>query len=505
MNILLDAFFDANYGDDIYISVVTAKFSRCKFYVFLEHYPEGIIEWAERIPNLYLLPETEIFTAKNMFDAYLCIGGDIFPDGGDFTKRKAFLKSVKEVGGKAFFLGFSLFQNYSEQTRQDLREMMKDADLIAPRDTRSAEFLRSLLPDQEITVTSDLAFTYFEELYKQHRSRCEGTGSLHPNRKPCMGISVRKPNYAGAEEMQGYVSSLAQAAKGYLQKHEDGEVLLLSLSSGMTQDMEVSEAILKEAGDSRIRHVIYSGDIPEITEAMAECSIVLCTRLHAMIACMAMGIPFLPILYEVKQKYILDEVGYSGDRIRFDRMDGESLLACVLAGVEAETKNWLSTLPELENYLARSDQVNTRIQEFLEAPKWQENIQKTDTSGPVCAEKEYAKQQAQIVMQKNRELDALAEEMKQNLLIIHELQQENERLTSLIHECNLEDSRLRTLIEKCTARQSQADRIISAVTPFFAFRAGRLAMAITGKLYRGDLANAEIIRAEIEKYYAENE
>ena len=96
MNILLDAYFDSNYGDDIFIKGITSVFSSHKFYAFLEHYPEKIVRWADGIPNLFPLPENDLFLDKKMFDAYICVGGDIFPDGGDFSKRKAYLSKVSE-------------------------------------------------------------------------------------------------------------------------------------------------------------------------------------------------------------------------------------------------------------------------------------------------------------------------------------------------------------------------------------------------------------------------
>ena len=89
MNIYLDAYFDCNYGEEIFIKGITALFPMHRFYTILEHYPDRIIRWADEIPNLFLLPEKKLFMDKRFFDAYVCVGGDIFPDGGDFEKRKS--------------------------------------------------------------------------------------------------------------------------------------------------------------------------------------------------------------------------------------------------------------------------------------------------------------------------------------------------------------------------------------------------------------------------------
>ena len=81
MNILLDAYFDRNFGDDLFVDTITKLYGKYKFYTFMENYPPEIQKWAEKIPNLYLLPECPVMLRKGFFDAYICVGGDIFPDG----------------------------------------------------------------------------------------------------------------------------------------------------------------------------------------------------------------------------------------------------------------------------------------------------------------------------------------------------------------------------------------------------------------------------------------
>ena len=165
MNILLDAYFDLNYGDDIFIETITGMYPAYKFYSFLEYYPQEVCDWAQRIPNLYLLPESNVFLQKNMFDAYICVGGDIFPDQGDYSKRKSYVEAVKQCNGTVAFLGFSLFHEYGENTKKDIGELMAMADIIAPRDEQSADLLRQMLREtahekgtEQVHAMADLAF-----------------------------------------------------------------------------------------------------------------------------------------------------------------------------------------------------------------------------------------------------------------------------------------------------------------------------------------------------------
>lgn len=372
MNILLDAFYDLNYGDDIFIETVTGLFPGCKFYSFLEHYPENVIDWANKIPNLYLLPECDMFLGKNMFDAYMCIGGDVFPDNGDFTKRKKYVQAVKEVHGTVIFWGFSLFRSYSEQTRKELAEMMGKADIIAPRDECSAQLLRQLLPQKQISTIADLAFL-------SEWTAAEKTARL--------GISVRRPNYATEEAMHRYITDLQEVINTYLAGNSEREAVLLSLSDGNTSDTAVAEEILKGVAEGeRVKHTVYTGDIAAIKAEIAGCELVICTRLHAMISCIAMGVPFIPIVYEVKIEHILQDIGYRKTVIPFA---DTGALTAHMEEMLAESAEPLWTPEGAQEYISRTVAMKDSVQALLGCGN--DKVEKTDTTGPVCREIEQVK------------------------------------------------------------------------------------------------------------------
>ena len=206
-----------------------------KFYAFLEDFPMEILVWTQGIPNLYALPQEALFLSKDLFDAYICVGGDIFPDGGDFTKRKRWVKNVKEAGGHVLFLGFSLYDTYCEKTRSDIIELMKDADVIAPRDSASAEMLTTWMPEKKISEMADLAFT------AKWKDKVTVKGLL--------GISVREPLYADELQMDQYIGELQKVTDGYLQADPTRRVRFLCLSAGSVSDREVAQRILAGLND----------------------------------------------------------------------------------------------------------------------------------------------------------------------------------------------------------------------------------------------------------------
>lgn len=369
MNILLDAFYDLNYGDDIFIETVTGLFPGCKFYSFLEHYPQKVIDWAGKLENLYLLPECDVFLQKNMFDAYVCVGGDVFPDGGDFTKRKKYVQAVKQAQGPVIFWGFSLFDTYCESTCQDIVEMMGPADVIAPRDEASAQRLRQLMPEKEITPVADLAFL------------SQWTAA---EKKPRLGISVRRPNYATDADMERYSTDLCNAVNTYLAGDPVREAVIFSLSDGNTSDTAVAEKLLAGVdATERVKHTVYTGDTAAIKTEIASCELVICTRLHGMISCIGLNVPFIPVVYEVKMAHILQDIGYRGDVIRFQDTGG--LKAQLTQALEASAEP-LWSAEDARKYIRRTEAVKEKVHTLLGHEE--KRIVKTDGTGPSCWEKE---------------------------------------------------------------------------------------------------------------------
>lgn len=408
MNILLDAFYDLNYGDDLFIETITGLFPKYKFYSFLEHYPPKVIEKAQRIENLYLLPECGTFLKKNMFDAYICVGGDVFPDQGDYTKRKAYVRSVKQSKGMVAFWGFNLFHDYCEQTQKDIVELMDDADIIAPRDEKTAHLLRQMMPDKEISAVADLAFL---SDWKSHSPAGE-----------IMGISVRQPNYAASHDMEQYTAKLQEVIKAYLEGNERRRVKIFSLSCGNTSDEAVAQAIIDGvAAAERVEHIVYTGDTSLIKEEISKCSVMICTRLHAMISCIAMNVPFLPIVYEVKMDHILEEIGYRGDIIRFQDIGNSEIQPD--RAVEAFRAGCLWDKTAENRYIAHTEEIMRKLRGLLCCEGLGEYISKEDLSGPVCEDRENIAATYQTALhQRNADVMTLEEALEQRAMDVATLE-----------------------------------------------------------------------------------
>ena len=451
MNILLDAFYDLNYGDDLFIETITGLFPKCKFYSFLEYYPPKVIEKAQKIANLYLLPECSAFLKKNMFDAYICVGGDIFPDQGDYTKRKAYVRSVKQSNGVVAFWGFNLFHNYCEQTQKDLVELMGDADIVAPRDEKSAQYLRQLMPGKEISAIADLAFL---SDWKQNAS----AGNV-------LGISVRRPNYASDEDMNRYTSGLQKVICSYLERNDGRRVKIFSLSTGNTSDEAVTQQIIDGiVARDRVEHIVYTGDTAVIKEEISKCDVMICTRLHAMISCIALNVPFIPVVYEVKMDHILEEIGYRGKVIRFKEIGNATMDPDQVVSAFKADDLWDKKAESA--YIDHTEAIMKKLCGLLRYDSLANHISKEDMSGPVCEEKENLSTTIQtVVNQRNVDVktleDALQQRAKDVATLEDALQQRARDVATLESALNQRNVDVATLENALAELQAELQEIKS--------------------------------------------
>ena len=339
MRILLDAYFDNNFGDDLFITTLLERYPDALFYAFWNKTHPAVLEKALDYRNLVMLPGQCELRGAMPFDGYVMIGGDVLPDGIDYGWRIDGMRQVKERGGFVAMLGFSLYEAYGEKTRQDLAAMAALADSIVARDRASAERFRALVPEAKVTESTDMAFA------KPHRDRGNG-GS------PILGIAPRRKLYSTDQEHEDFCKAMAAVADGWLKNHPTGTVRFLALSTGEYDD-RVTAADIRGfmAAPERTETVAHTGTVPAFLERVAECTAMVPTRFHGLVFALIYGIPFVPVPYEVKLTQLLDEIGYEGTRIPY----GQAVTEAVIAQTVAELDQKFENREAVEKYRAKAD------------------------------------------------------------------------------------------------------------------------------------------------------
>lgn len=357
MNILLDAYFDHNFGDDLFISIVTRRYAEHRFFAFIGGCEASVCQWAGRFPNLVVLPKCPTLWQTGMFDAYLMIGGDVLPDGGDYTgsyeRRLQFMRTVKACGGYVAMLGFNLYHQYSPKTEGDLREMLRLADDVVPRDRWSFEYLRGIANEPKIRLGADMAFCLPRP--------CGGKSAVGHR----LGISVRKKLACAAETDQAYQQSMAGLADAYLERYADAEIVFLALSYGSSDDARTAAEIQNRMRQrDRTRIAAYCGDPESYIGEFEACHAIVATRFHAFVMAAMLRKPLVAVPYEVKVTHVLDEIGYDGPRIPY----GEAPEDLCRIAEELDVPRY--HMEKLEQYAARANTLFDGIDRWQKETAW---------------------------------------------------------------------------------------------------------------------------------------
>ena len=411
MRIFLDAYFDNNFGDDLFIDLLLKRYPDVLFYTFWKKTPQNVVNRASRFSNLVILPGDCMMQTNWNYDAYVMIGGDVLPDGVDYSERICRMKHVKECGGFVALLGFSLYEKYGEKTIADLQVMAKIADAIVIRDKVSAERFKTLVPDAQVTEATDMVFTteFGAEKYKKDN---------------VLGIIPRRKLYSTDEEHWAYCRSMAAVTDAYLKNNPEAGVRFLAYSTGEYDDRVTATDIIGLMKDSaKAELVAYGGEINTFLQAIGSCSALIPTRFHGLVLALIFRIPFVAVPYEVKITQLLNELNYNRTQIPY--------------GKEITTEQIEKTLEELKEFRVRAEKLSAyegKATRFFHAlDNWKKSYKESEAGfcEMICsanAERAQLQSENQFLKQQQAELEKWIEALKQERVSFEQQNQELEQI-----------------------------------------------------------------------------
>lgn len=310
-NIYLYAFIDTNFGDNLFVHTIAKRYPEHKFHMVVNDTYRKSYELLASFERNIVLVETADEEFLNKMDGMLIVGGDMFGNG-IYTTMTRQIQTIRKNGGFVSFMGISLFKDYKFITKVSLRRMFNKANHIVVREDETYNQLRKLAPKVPVTSAADMAFTVdVSEVSKL------------PVQKGLLGISVRKKIPRNAPDAyDSYCKNVARATEAYLKESKNNKVRFLALSKGVFDDEAVSREIIqlcsKEYMD-RIEIATFDGDVDGYVTKMQECESLLCTRFHALVFAILLEKPFVPVIYEDKMTRLLNEIGYDGLRLYYEK------------------------------------------------------------------------------------------------------------------------------------------------------------------------------------------
>lgn len=368
MKIILEAFFDNNFGDDLFINTVFNRYPDAEFFAFWDSLHPAVLKKPQIMNRLQIRPGNCRIMEEEHFDGYIMVGGDVFMNWGNFRERIARMEAVKKHGGFVALLGFNLYEEYCEQTLGDLRTMMQLADVVLPRDMATANRLHDIVPNVEVTCSADMAFTA-----KYNTAKTDN--------REILGIAPRRKYQATDLQHADYCAGMAAIADGWLEAHPEGIARFLAFSAGSFDDAEVSREIIacmKHGGRTEI--VAHTGDIDAFLEQLKNCTAMLPTRFHGLVFALIYNIPFVSVTYEVKLNQLLDELKHKGLRLPY----GQVLSAEIVAQAVKELDIDQVDRDALAAYYKKADLFFNRVDALMEEGKAKPPVCITEPRPYVC-------------------------------------------------------------------------------------------------------------------------
>jgi len=318
MNVLLDVFIDLNLGDDVFLETLLNRYKNVNFYCFDNKKWEKEEMGYDKYKNLFFLPISFSLIKSDSFDAYIIMGGDMFPQNGDFVLRKFICKSFSDAKKPIYIIGCNLYKNYSEDIQKDILYIFSKSSYAAVRDACTYRFLKTRLKNNRIVYSGDIAFS------NHNLEGITKNGNI-------LGISVRRKNDLGEDEYRKYCAWFARLAEHYIKQNEDNKLRFFAFSNGITKDIVVIHDIYSQmvANPERVEIVDYCGNINETLRMYSECNHYITTRFHGLIFALGYQGKFIPFEYEEKCVNLLDDIEYSGIRINYDSLDQGSIAVVV--------------------------------------------------------------------------------------------------------------------------------------------------------------------------------
>lgn len=342
MKIFVNAFVDTNFGDNLFLRIVMSRYPKYDFYMVANDGYERSYQLLKKYgKNLYLIDKEKVDSIFDEMDAMLIIGGDLFGDYGDYSLFLKRMYKIKARNGWVAIMGISLFENYSEKTKSDFRQMFTLADIVVVREKQTYIQVKKLVPEANVIASTDMAFTFKKKNIKKI-----------PAKKGLLGISVRRKIPRNTpDKYEQYCEGLAETVTFYLDGAKENEVVFLAFSTGVFDDVVVAKEILKRCNEeyrNRIRIIAFDGNVESYIQEIQKCEKMLCTRFHALVFAIILEKPFVPIVYEEKMKRLLAEIAYYGFAPAYEeKIEPQQIL-------ESFEKGYYSD-QELEYYLKKAN------------------------------------------------------------------------------------------------------------------------------------------------------
>lgn len=302
MNILLDGYFDRNFGDDILMRLTAYYMPEHKFYINTKQKElllpfkssENIFDFDTESPSPIDLGLSVIgsgFILRRLAGVYRFIKNE--------RQRKKILKGMPTA-----VIGCNIGPFTGKIQESQILKKLRSYDTITVRERFSEQYLNA--NNIPCSYFPDIAFTIPDEWIPR-------TG--HGN---CLGISAYRRQ---GENNMPFFLAMAKTADKFIMRTGE-KVLLFAFDLGEENDMAAASTIRTLSEFPNQIEIIAHDDCGEnIIKGIKRCSCVVAARFHMIVMALRMGISFVPVAYSNKTRNLLNDINYNGNVYSIESID----------------------------------------------------------------------------------------------------------------------------------------------------------------------------------------
>jgi len=240
------------------------------------------------------------------FNILLIGGGSIFHSINSIKWKFDILKKMRKFNKTSFLsvlVGVSFGPFKSLSAEEFCLNFLGNADIIIARDRRSYDWAKEAGSNEQIYSSLDTSLL-LPEICTQEMSRAADV----KKEEDLVGIMFIKKNRAFNDDL--YFEKYLAILNRILEKNK--KVILFVIHVGdAVLDKELSEALRTKCKfPEKIQIHFFDGDIFKTIRELNRCSFIVSMRLHGIIFAYMLGIPFMSLGYDPKNKNFCDSINY---------------------------------------------------------------------------------------------------------------------------------------------------------------------------------------------------
>ncbi len=315
MKILLNGYFDCNFGDDLMMRLAYNALPEHEIYVK---------------KNKYTPDYAHEFTDTTEADVSLTVTGSGFLLYG----YKSALYRINEIRKdklqcKRVVLNANISPFPNKFAERVILKQLSRLDFITVRDKYSYNYIKKHLPNLQCEYYPDIAFSMPEDMISD--VSCENA----------LGIAAYKSDYSGL---------FSRLCDEYAER-TGNKILIFALDTGKENDLTAAEEI-KKGMKHECEIIGYDG----ILKNIRRCSKIITTRFHSLVISLLAGVDIIPIAYSDKICHVLSDLKFDGKVFDLKKLDYGELFEEILSdnhsfllnkSVSEEAKNHINRFKEL--------------------------------------------------------------------------------------------------------------------------------------------------------------